>query len=131
MRTLGQAIVLFGAVCVADASAGATSIPVVAYGDSITADATVRRVSTWCGARSQPELDCEPRGVSGETTSAGIGRLLDDLEAGEIDPAVPYVVLAWGANDVRRRDWDAEVYILQPIEQAVVSLFDAGFENGP
>ena len=59
-------------------------IRIIAYGDSLTSDGSETFVQKWCGVRTTPDLDCEPRAVAGEKTAPGVERLLADLSA---DPA--------------------------------------------
>ena len=98
----------------------------VGYGDSLTKDDefTGRK---WCGPRIEAPRSCEPRGVSGETAAAGVERLLADLDAGLISENTDYVMLAWGANDLRRGGWDPEEQIFEPLELAATRLVEAGF----
>ncbi len=80
----------------------------------------------WCGERIEPPNTCEPRGVGGETTALGVDRLLADLQLGLIPATTDYVVLGWGANDLRGDPWDAEARFFSPLSIAASALIAAG-----
>jgi lysophospholipase L1-like esterase len=80
----------------------------------------------WCGDRIDLPNTCVPRGVSGETTSVGVDRLMADLQLGLIPTTTDYVVLAWGANDLRRDSWNPATQILDPLRIAATALIEAG-----
>ena len=102
---------------------------VIAYGDSLVADESLTFDQKWCGVRTAPELDCEPRGISGEKTVPGVARLLADLEDPDVHFDADFVVLGWGANDLRKGDWDGEALILSPISQAADALEARGLST--
>lgn len=113
-------IALFVAVEAASASAWS----MIAYGDSLTLDPTGNSFK-WCGDRIDLPNTCEPHGVGGETTVVGVNRLLADLQLGLIPETTDYVVLAWGANDLRGDVWDAEARFFSPLRRAAVALIQA------
>lgn len=109
-----------------DAGLAAPDWSMVGYGDSLTRDDELTG-KKWCGPRIEPPRFCEPRGVSGETAADGVARLLRDLEDGLISPEFDYVVLGWGANDLRRGAWDPDEQIFDPLARAADELVEAGF----
>ncbi len=103
----------------------ATAWSMIAYGDSLTSDPTSGSFK-WCGDRIDSPNTCEPRGIGGETLVVGVTRLLADLQLGLVPATTDYVVLAWGANDLRRGEWDAKSQIFDPLRVAASALIQAG-----
>ncbi len=106
-------------------AASASGWSMIAYGDSLTSDPT-RSSFKWCGKRIELPNTCESRRVGGESTAVGVDRLLADLQLGLIPTATDYVVLAWGANDLRRGEWDPVSQIFDPLSIAASALIQAG-----
>jgi len=104
-------------------------LKVYGYGDSITRDDFPPYWRNWCGVATSPELDCIPRGVSGERTIQGVDRFLVDLAAGSLDDAEG-VVFAWGANDFGRADWELEAATIGPLRLGIDAAQEAGLEVG-
>lgn len=57
----------------------------------------------------------------------GRGTQIQRCRATDRSLATEYVILGWGANDLRRGGWDAESQILEPIMSAVDGLLNEGF----
>lgn len=99
---------------------GDRSWAIAGYGDSLT-----DQPSEWCGQidvlPSGGSWTCETRGIGGERAASGVERLIADLDADLV--GARYVVLAWGANDVRQ---DALQDILPHILTAIAAVRAAG-----
>lgn len=113
---LWSALLVFGSGCPLDDHVW----PIAGYGDSITNQPT-----EWCGLidalPAGTAWTCETRGISGERAAAGVERLIADLDAGLVE--AHYVVLAWGANDIRD---DAFGNIIPHILTGIWAVQDAG-----
>ncbi len=113
---LWSAFLVFGSGCPLEGHVWS----IAGYGDSITTQAT-----DWCGLIDAPSArttwTCETHGIGGERAVAGVERLIEDLDADLVGSH--YVVLAWGANDVRN---DEAQNVLPHILAGIRAVQDAG-----
>jgi len=123
MRALGRSLVVASFV-LCGKLASASGFEIAGYGDSLTGESDLK----WCGHVQAPHSCDWTYAVPGEQAAVGAARLIEDLQAGLVDPSTTHVTLAWGANDIRQGGLDWEAEFQQPLRDAATAVRAAGFE---
>jgi len=126
LRRLDTSICLISAawILLSTNMAGAQTISIVGYGDSLTGPA----IDRWC-AQVAPPNECDASYAQPGTTIAHRWqRIHDDAQYGWLPANATHASLAFGANDVRVGEIDWDLDFLKPLTTSVDALLAIDIE---